>query len=312
MEEREHQPDLSVNIGGIAMKNPVITASGTFGYGEEAAEIYDLSCLGAVTAKGISLQPQRGNRPPRICETPAGMLNAIGLQNVGVEAFIRDKLPFLKQWDTRVIVNIYGHRTEDYGEVAHILSGHDGVDGLELNISCPNVQKGGMAFGTDPAETRRVVQVVRKATPLPMIVKLSPNVTDITEIARTAEGEGADGLSVINTLLGMAVDIQRRRPRLANVMGGLSGPAIHPVALRMVYQVARAVDIPVIGMGGIMSVDAAVAFLLAGASAIAVGTGNFVDPLLPVRMPRALAAYMASQGMASMEDLIGALQVDQT
>ena len=309
MEEREHQPDLSVNIGGMGMKNPVITASGTFGYGEEAAEIYDLSCLGAVTAKGISLQPQRGNRPPRICETPAGMLNAIGLQNVGVEAFIRDKLPFLKQWDTRVIVNIYGHRTEDYGEVARILSGHDGVDGLELNISCPNVQKGGMAFGTDPAETRRVVQTVRKATPLPLIVKLSPNVTDITEIARTAEGEGADGLSVINTLLGMAIDIHERRPRLANIMGGLSGPAIHPVALRMVYQVARAVAIPVVGMGGIMSVDDAVAFLLAGASAIAVGTGNFVDPLLPVRMPQGIAAYMASQGMVSMADLTGALQV---
>lgn len=309
MEAGEKHPDLSVNIGGIVMKNPVITASGTFGYGEEAAEIYDLSCLGAVTAKGISRHPQTGNPPPRICETPAGMLNAIGLQNVGVEAFIRDKLPFLKQWDTRIIANIYGHSVEEYGEVARILSDHGGVDGLELNISCPNVKKGGMAFGTDPAETRRVVQVVRKATPLPLIVKLSPNVTDITEFARIAEAEGADGLSVINTLLGMAIDTDKRRPRLANVMGGLSGPAIHPVALRMVYQVARAVTIPIIGMGGIMSVDDALAFLLAGAHAIAVGTGNFVDPLLPVRMPQALAVYMASHGMASMGELVGALQV---
>ncbi|MDX1765012.1 MAG: dihydroorotate dehydrogenase [bacterium] len=310
MERQARQPDLSVNIGGIAMKNPVITASGTFGYGEEAAEIYDLSLLGAVTAKGISLQPQQGNPPPRICETPAGMLNAIGLQNVGVEVFIRDKLPFLKQWDTRLIANVYGHSADDYGEVARILSDHDGVDGLELNISCPNVQKGGMAFGTDPLETRRVVQVVRKATTLPLIVKLSPNVTDITEFARIAEGEGADGLSVINTLLGMAIDIHRRKPRLANVLGGLSGPAIRPVALRMVYQVARAVTIPIIGMGGIMSVDDALAFLLAGAQAVAVGTGNFVDPLLPVRMPQAIGAYMISQGMASMGDLIGALEVD--
>lgn len=300
-------PDLAVNIGGIRMKNPVITASGTFGYGEEMSELYDLSSLGGIMVKGLSLSPQPGNPPPRICETPAGMLNAIGLQNVGVRAFIEEKLPVLRRWDTRIIANIYGHDSGEYAEVARRLNDAEGVDGIELNISCPNIKKGGMAFGTDPVETRNVVKAVRRACKLPLIVKLSPNVTDITEFARAAEGEGADALSLINTLLGMAIDIHRRKPVLANIMGGLSGPAIRPVALRMVYQVARAVKVPLIGMGGIMNAEDAVSFLLAGASAVAVGTANFVDPMTPLKVIQGLRDYMIQYGMTSMQDLIGAV-----
>ena len=257
--------------------------------------------------KGLSLNPQPGNPPPRICETPAGMLNAIGLQNVGVRAFIEEKLPLLRRWDTRIIANIYGHDCEEYAEVARCLNDAEGVDGIELNISCPNVKKGGMAFGTDPVETRNVVRTVRRVCKLPLIVKLSPNVTDITEFARVAEGEGADALSLINTLLGMAIDIHRKKPRLANVMGGLSGPAIRPVALRMVYQVAQAVKIPLIGMGGIMNAEDAVSFLLAGASAVAIGTANFVDPMTPLKVIQGIRDYMIQYGMASMQDLVGAL-----
>jgi dihydroorotate dehydrogenase (NAD+) catalytic subunit len=308
VEKRPSAPNLSVNIGGIRMKNPVMTASGTFGYGEEMSEIYDLSLLGAVTVKGLSLKPQPGNPPPRIYETPAGMLNAIGLQNVGVHAFVKEKLPFLRKYDTRVIANIYGHNEEEYADVARILQDAPGVDGLELNISCPNVKKGGMAFGTDPAATRSVVQSVRKATSLPLIVKLSPNVTDITEFARIAEGEGADALSLINTLLGMAIDIRRRRPVLSNVFGGLSGPAIRPVALRMVFQVSKSVKVPIIGMGGIMNAEDAVAFFLAGASAVATGTANFLDPLSPVRIIEGIQGYMTEHGMGSIHEVIGKLQ----
>jgi dihydroorotate dehydrogenase (NAD+) catalytic subunit len=281
MQEQPTLPDLSVNIGGIRMKNPVVTASGTFGYGEEAAELYDISSLGAITVKGLSLNPQPGNSPPRICETPAGMLNAIGLQNVGVRKFVDEKLPFLRQWDTRIIANIYGHSDKEYAEVARILQDAEGVDGIELNISCPNVKQGGMAFGTDTKATRNVVKKVRKGISLPLIVKLSPNVTDITEFARIAEGEGADALSLINTLLGMVVDIHHKKPVLANRFGGLSGPAIRPVALRMVYQVARSVKVPLIGMGGIMTAEDAIAFFLAGASAVAVGTAMLVALSLP-------------------------------
>lgn len=308
MKTKPWVPDLYVDIGGIRMKNPVITASGTFGYGEEASEIYDLSSLGAVTVKGLSLDPQAGNPPPRICETPAGMLNAIGLQNIGVKVFVDEKLPFLRQWDTRILANIYGHTEDEYAEVARILDRARGVDGIELNISCPNVKRGGMAFGTDPEATRNVVRRVRKATSLPLVVKLSPNVTDITEFARIAEGEGADGLSLINTLLGMAVDVRRRRPVLSNIMGGLSGPAIRPVALRMVYQVAGAVRVPVIGMGGIVHAEDAIAFLLCGASAIAIGTANFTEPMTPLKVLQGIRDYMEEQGMHSMKDLVGALQ----
>ncbi len=293
------------------MKNPVLTASGTFGYGEEMAQIYDLSLLGALTVKGLSLRPQAGNRPPRICETPAGMLNSIGLQNIGVEAFVRDKLPFLRRIDTRVLANIYGHSAEEYAAVAGILDGADGVDGIELNISCPNVKKGGMAFGTDRAETSRVVRLVRRATRLPLIVKLSPNVTDITEFARAAEGEGADALSLINTLLGMAVDIDRKRPRLSRGVGGLSGPAIRPVALRMVYQVSRVTALPVIGMGGVVCAEDAIAFLLAGASAVSVGTANFFDPLCPLAIIAGIEAYLTKHGHTRVQELVGALEMEQ-
>jgi dihydroorotate dehydrogenase (NAD+) catalytic subunit len=304
---RSSTPDLSINIGGIKMKNPVITASGTFGYGEEASEIYDLSLLGAVTAKGLSLQPQIGNEPPRICETPSGMLNAIGLQNVGVQAFIKNKLPFLRNAGTSIIANIYGHTVDDYVAVAGILQEAEGVHGLELNVSCPNVKKGGMAFGTDPDVLRNLVRKVRKAVSLPLFVKLSPNVTDITEFARIAEGEGADGLSLINTLLGMAIDIHQRKPVLSNVLGGLSGPAIRPVALRMVYQTAKAVKIPLVGMGGIMNADDAIAFLLAGASAVAIGTANFIDPMAPLAVLKGIQEYMLEHDMHSLQDLIGTL-----
>jgi len=310
MTSKNTPPDLSVNLGGIQMKNPVMTASGTSGYGEEIAEIYDLSSLGGLTVKGLSLKPQQGNPPPRICETPAGMLNAIGLQNIGVQAFIEEKLPVLRKLDVAVIANVYGHRGEDYAEVARLLTEAGGVDGIELNISCPNVKKGGMAFGTDPVATKEVVRLVRKSTPLPLIVKLSPNVTDITEFARIAEGEGADVLSLINTLLGMAIDISTRRPKLANVMGGLSGPAIQPVALRMVYQVAQVAKVPLIGMGGIMNAGDAVAFLLAGASAVAIGTANFVDPMAPVHIVEGIREYMTEKGIDSMEVLVGAMEKD--
>ncbi len=310
MTSKNTPPDLSVNLGGIQMKNPVMTASGTSGYGEEIAEIYNLSSLGGLTVKGLSLKPQQGNPPPRICETPAGMLNAIGLQNIGVQAFIEEKLPVLRKLDVAVIANVYGHRGEDYAEVARLLTEAGGVDGIELNISCPNVKKGGMAFGTDPVATKEVVRLVRKSTPLPLIVKLSPNVTDITEFARIAEGEGADVLSLINTLLGMAIDISTRRPKLANVMGGLSGPAIQPVALRMVYQVAQVAKVPLIGMGGIMNAGDAVAFLLAGASAVAIGTANFVDPMAPVHIVEGIREYMTEKGIDSMEVLVGAMEKD--
>ncbi|NOY53281.1 MAG: dihydroorotate dehydrogenase [Deltaproteobacteria bacterium] len=310
MKSKNVTPDLSVNIGGIVMKNPVMTASGTSGYGEEIAEIYDLSKLGALTVKGLSIGPQEGNPPPRVCETPAGMLNAIGLQNIGVRAFIDRKLPRLRTLDVAVIANIYGHRAEDYAEVARLLTESGGVDGIELNISCPNVRKGGMAFGTDPSATKEVVGLVRGTTHLPLIVKLSPNVTDITEFARIAEGEGADVLSLINTLLGMAIDVKTRRPRLANVTGGLSGPAILPVALRMVYQVAQVVKVPVIGMGGIMNPSDAIAFLLAGASAVALGTANFVDPMAPVRIVEGIREYMRDEGFAVIADLVGAMEKD--
>ncbi len=308
MANPEQTPDLSVNVGGILMKNPVLTASGTFGYGEEMAEIYDLSRLGAVTVKGLSLRPQSGNRPPRVLETPSGMLNAIGLQNIGVHAFVEEKLPVLRRWNTRVIANIYGHTVSEYAEVARILDSVPGVDGIELNISCPNVKKGGMAFGTDPGEARKVVRRVREVTSLPLIVKLSPNVTDITEFAKISVGEGADALSLINTLLGMAIDVDQRKPRLSNRFGGLSGPAIRPVALRMVYQVARAVRVPVIGMGGVVTAEDAVSFFLAGATAVAVGTANFLDPMSPIHILDGIENYMRRQKMRGMDDLIGALR----
>ncbi|MGW8195669.1 MAG: dihydroorotate dehydrogenase [Desulforhopalus sp.] len=305
-----NQPDLRVNIGSLQMQNPVMTASGTFGYGREFASLVDLNRLGAVIVKGISLEPRPGNPPPRIIETACGMLNAIGLENVGVERFISEKLPFLRQQNTPVVVNILGDSIEDYSRLAGRLNDVEGVAALEVNISCPNVKKGGVAFGTVPEMAAAVTRTVREATNIPVIVKLSPNVTDIALIARAVEDAGAHGISLINTLLGMAVDIQTRKPRLANIFGGLSGPAIKPVALRMVWQVTRAVSIPVIGIGGIGSVDDALEFIMAGATAVQVGTANFYQPNATGDIIDGLGNYLRQQGLSSIKQVINCLQVD--
>jgi dihydroorotate dehydrogenase (NAD+) catalytic subunit len=298
-------PDLSVDFAGIKLKNPVLTASGTFGYGEEYADIVDLNRLGGIIVKGVSLKPIIGNPPPRIWETPSGMLNAIGLENPGVEVFLRDKLPFLRNYDTAVIVNIFGYSIEEYVGVAERLDGVPGVSGLEVNISCPNVKAGGIVFGTNLKAAFELLSAVRKATRLPVIAKLSPNVTDITEFAKAARDAGCDGLSLINTLLGMSIDVQSRRPRLANCTGGLSGPAIRPVAVRMVWQAAKAVRIPIIGMGGIMTAEDALEFILAGASAIAIGTANFVNPRATVDVAEGIGDFLRQQGIGSIRELVG-------
>jgi dihydroorotate dehydrogenase (NAD+) catalytic subunit len=299
------KPDLAVNFAGIKLKNPVLTASGTFGYGEEYAEFVDLNRLGGVIVKGVSLLPIKGNPPPRIWETPSGMLNAIGLENPGVDAFLRDKLPYLRRFDTAVIVNIFGYSMEEYVAVAERLDGVPGVAGLEVNISCPNVKAGGMAFGADVRASHTLLSAVRRATKLPVIAKLSPNVTDITGFAAAARDAGCDGLSLINTLLGMAIDVRCRRPRLANCTGGLSGPAIRPVAVRMVWQAARAVKLPIIGMGGIVTGEDALEFILAGASAVAVGTANFMNPRATLEVLSGIEAFLTEQGAARLVDLIG-------
>jgi len=303
------QPSLEVNVAGIRMKNPVMTASGTFGYGSEYVDLIDLNKLGAVVVKGITSVPWTGNPMPRIFETPSGMLNAIGLQNVGVDGFIDKKLPYLRSFDVPVIVNICGEQVEEYLEVTEKLDAADGVAAIELNISCPNLHCGGMSFGVDPKLTDELVKGVRKKTNLPLLVKLSPNVTDITVIARAAEGAGADGLSVINTALGMAIDINTRRPQLANITGGLSGPAIKPIALRMVWQVYNAVSIPIIGMGGIMNGDDAIEFFIAGAAAVAVGTANFINPRASLDVVDGIQEYLERHGMRSIEELVGSLEV---
>ena len=304
----DNKPDLGVQIGGLKLKNPVMTASGTFGYGEEFADLVNLSRLGGIVAKGISLKPRPGNPPPRVVETSCGMLNAIGLENVGVERFINEKMDFLRQTGTAVVVNILGDSVDDYSELAARLNGVEGLAAIEVNISCPNVRKGGVAFGSQPKMARAVTAAVRKQTSLPIIVKLTPNVTDITEIARAVEDSGADAVSLINTLLGMAIDSRSRRPRLANIVGGLSGPAIKPVALRMVWQVAGAVRIPVIGIGGIATPEDAVEFLLAGATAVQVGTANFVNPRAAEEIIDGLSDYLQEQKMESVQSLIGSLQ----
>jgi dihydroorotate dehydrogenase (NAD+) catalytic subunit len=297
--------NLEVNIGKLKLKNPVMTASGTFGYGEEYAEFVDLGRLGAVVVKGLSPRPKEGNPPPRVVETAAGMLNAIGLQNIGIKRFIDEKLPFLRTYDTSVIVNFFGDSIDEYVSAAEMLSGAGGVHGLEMNISCPNKQASWCVFGTDPKVTFEVVSAVRKKTSLPLIVKLSPNVTDISVMARAAVEAGADALSLINTITGMAIDITSRRPKLANVTGGLSGPAIKPVAVRMVYEVFRAVKVPLIGMGGIMNADDAIEFLIAGASAIAVGTANFVDPRATIGIIDGIIDYMEREGIEDISSLTG-------
>ena len=300
---------LAVNLGGISMQNPVIAASGAFGYGEEYAAYAPLTRLGAFITKGISLKPQAGNPPPRIVETPGGMLNAIGLENVGVKALLKEKIPRLKKLKVPVIVNIFGTTRHAYGEVARSLDGCSGIAGLEVNISCPNIKKGGISFGTDPREVFRVVSTVRKAYSGPLMVKLSPNVADITAIARSAEDAGADILSLINTLIGMAIDIDTRRPRLGNITGGLSGPAIKPVAVRMVWEVCRSVSIPVVGIGGIFSGRDALEFIIAGASAVQIGTAQFVNPGIAGEVAGGIADYLRAQGMSNLKELVGSLKI---
>lgn len=301
----ERTLDLSIDFAGIKLKNPVLTASGTFGYGEEYAEFVNLNKLGGVIVKGISLKPIKGNPPPRIWETPSGMLNAIGLENPGVDVFLNEKLPYLRQFDTAVIVNVFGYCLEEYVGVVERLDGVPGISGLEVNISCPNVKAGGMVFGTNCTSTFNLLSAVRKVTKLPVIAKLSPNVTDITEFAKAARDAGCDGLSLINTLLGMAIDVRCRRPRLANCTGGLSGPAIRPVAVRMVWQVARSVSLPIIGMGGILTGEDALEFILAGASAVAIGTANFINPRATLDVLAGMESLLIEQGIDDIKDVIG-------
>lgn len=303
------KPNMSVEIAGIKMRNPVMTASGTFGYGEEFTEYMDLESIGALITKGLSLKPKAGNNTPRIVETPGGMLNAIGLQNVGIEAFIAKKMPFLKGVDTPVIVNLYGNSLEEYGELAARIDSIDGVAGVEVNISCPNVKQGGIVFGTDPAAARQVVELVRKSTSKPLIVKLSPNVTDIVSMAKACVDAGAEALSLINTLTGMAIDLNSRRPVLANITGGLSGPAIKPVALRMVWQVAKSVKVPIIGIGGIMNATDALEFILAGATAVQIGTANFLTPAASQEIARGMEQWLVENRVERVQELVGALKV---
>ena len=300
--------NLSVEIAGIQFQNPVLTASGTFGYGLEYTDFIDLNLLGGIVVKGLSTKPSHGNSPPRMVETASGMLNAIGLQNIGVEVFINEKLPLLKKFNANIIVNFFGDTQDEYVLAAERLNDVTEIAALEMNISCPNVEKGGMTFGTDPKITEELVRKVRKVTSSPLIVKLSPNVTDIVVMAKAAVNGGADALSIINTLLGMAIDIKTRCPMLANVTGGLSGPAIKPVALRMVWQVAKAVDIPIIGIGGIMNAQDALEFIIAGATAVQVGTANFIDPSISVKIIEGIKNYCQKDKIGDIKDLIGTLR----
>ena len=300
---------LSTKIGSLELKNPVMTASGTFGYGTEYADFMDISRLGAIIVKGTTLAPRQGNPYPRMAETPSGMLNAVGLQNKGVDYFVDHIYPEVQKIGTAIIVNVSGSCIDDYVQTASIINTLDDIPAIELNISCPNVKQGGMAFGVNPESAAQVVSAVRKAYDKTLIVKLSPNVTDITEIARAVEGAGADSLSLINTMLGMAIDAEKRRPILSTVTGGMSGPAVKPVALRMVWQTAKAVKIPVIGLGGICSATDAIEFLLAGASAIQIGTANFIDPSISEKVVDGIADYLERHGFSSVQEIIGALQV---
>lgn len=302
-------PDLSVSIAGLRLRNPVMTASGTFGYGGEFRELVDLNRLGAIIVKGLSLKPSRGNPPPRIAETPCGMLNAIGLENIGIETFIRTRLKFLRKFDTPVVVNLYGTSVDEYVRLAERVDGEEDIAAVELNISCPNVKAGGIAFGVDAVAAADLVGQVREKTTKPVIVKLSPNVTDITAIARAVESAGADALSLINTITGMAVDIESRRPRLANITGGLSGPAIRPVAIRMVWQVAQCVRVPVIGIGGIMTAEDALEFIITGASAVQIGTGNFVNPRATEDVIDGIGRWLAEREIASLREIVGTLEL---
>ena len=306
----DRPPRMEVTIGrGLTLKNPVMAASGTFGYGEEFARYVDLNSLGAIVVKGLSLEPASGNPPPRIMETPCGMLNSIGLQNVGVKAFLAEKLPFLRDYDTAVIANIFGETVDEYARLSEILSGAPGLKAVEVNVSCPNVEKGGIAFGSDPDRVAEVTRAVKGSVDLPVIVKLSPNVTDIALIAEAAEGAGADAVSLINTLKGMSIDVERKVPHIGKVIGGLSGPAIRPIALRMVWEVVNRVSIPVIGIGGIVDGNDALQFLIAGARAVQVGTANFMDPMATTKVLEGITDYMYRHYIRDINDLIGTLRV---
>ena len=305
----EKAVNLAVDVGPLRLRNPVMVASGTFGYGQEYAPLVPLERLGGVIVKGISLEPRTGNPPPRIWETCGGMLNSIGLQNVGLRVFLEEKLSWLRPLSVPVVVNLFGNTVGEYGKLAAGLDDQEGIDALEINISCPNVKAGGMVFGTDPKMVFQVVSEVRSKTNLPVITKLTPNVTDITVTARAAEDAGTDILSLINTVTGMAVDAQSRRPRLANVVGGLSGPAIKPIALRQVWQVAQVAKVPVIGLGGITSTEDALEFLIVGAKAIQVGTANFVNPTVTLDIIDGLEEYLRQQGLADINQVIGTLEV---
>ncbi len=300
---------LIVNIGKLHLKNPVMTASGTFGYGKEYSDFIDLSRIGGVFVKGTTIRERQGNDYPRMAETPSGMLNAVGLQNKGVDYFVSNIYPDIKDYDTNIIVNVSGSTIEDYVECTQKLANLDKIPAIELNISCPNVKEGGMAFGTSACSASDVTAAVRKVWDKTLIVKLSPNVTDITEIAKAVEGAGADAVSLINTLLGMAIDINKRRPVLSTVTGGLSGPCVKPVALRMVWQTYNAVKIPVIGMGGISSWQDAIEFILAGSSAIQIGTHNFIDPTISVKVVEGIKEYLDKNNISSVKELVGALQI---
>jgi dihydroorotate dehydrogenase (NAD+) catalytic subunit len=302
-------PDLSVQLGDIRLKNPILTASGCFGYGLELIDLLDLNQLGGIVTKSLTLEPRSGAPPHRILETASGMMNAIGLENMGVDAFLSEKLPKLRQYDTAIFVNIMGNTVEEYGGVAARFRGNAGIAGIEVNISSPNVKRGGMHFGTDPEMTYQVVRAVKDAVDRPVIAKLSPNVTDIVQIARRAVDGGADAISLINSLWALAIDIRRRRPHLGNVTGGLTGPAIKPVAVRMVYQVARGVPVPVVGLGGISCVEDVVEFLMAGASAVQIGTANFYEPTITVRLVRELVEYCRTNNIDHVRDLIGCVQI---
>ncbi|HOP41584.1 MAG TPA: dihydroorotate dehydrogenase [Geobacteraceae bacterium] len=302
------KPDLSVTVAGISLRNPIMTASGTFGYGQEFAEYVNMEKIGAIVTKGLSIRPKAGNPMPRIVETPGGMLNAIGLQNVGIEAFIKEKVPFLGTLSTPVIVNFFGNSVEEYAAMAERLDSIPEVAGVEVNISCPNVKHGGIVFGTDPKSAYTVVRAVRDATIKPLIVKLSPNVTDIVAMAGACEEADADALSLINTITGLAIDLKTRRPALANVTGGLSGPAIKPVALRMVWQVSQAVRLPVIGIGGITTATDALEFLLAGATAVQIGTANFMSPAASQQIAEDMETWLRENGIDDVKELIGALR----
>jgi len=298
-------PDLSTPLGWATLATPLMAASGCFGYGVEYARALDLSTLGAVVVKGLFLNPREGHAPPRIVETPAGMLNAIGLQGIGVHRFVRERLPELRRLDATTIVNVCGTTLDEYVEVCRVLSDHEGVAAIELNISCPNIKEGGIQFGCSLPGTHDVVSAVKRATTIPIIPKLTPNVTDVASFARAAEEAGADGISLVNTFLAMAIDIETRRPKLTNVMGGLSGPAIRPIAVRMVYECRQAVRIPIIGMGGIASGADVIEFMLAGANAVQIGTANFADPFIWDRVRAEIEAYLTRHGVARLADLVG-------